>query len=239
MSNVALSRFLVAVSLFGLAVSACAVVGSPAPTDDIQRKTLIGLTFSAVCLLGTVAALRPRQCSRMMGFGQAGSPTARSSEVGWGFGIMGHHPACSPFQRHVISIRGRVFCAGCVGLSGGGIAAFGGAILYFFGDLHVWRGSLLPFWLGALGVAVGLLQFWPLKLGRRARLPANAWFAFGAFLVLAKADEMGQSLGLDLFLLVLIGFWIMTRIALAGWDHERTCGACTAPCGGRRYLSAL
>jgi len=143
----------------------------------------------------------------------------------------GHHPCCGAFRTHVLPIRSRTLCVGCLGLCVGGLAALTGAVVYFFGNWDVWGHGLLPFWLGALGVAVGLLQFWPLGLDRKAlRFLASASFALGAFLIVAKVDELAQSLALDLFMMLLVGLWILTRIALSSWDHQRICRSCTKPC---------
>ena len=241
MSTPILTRFLVASSLFGLAVSAAMTLHpQPGSTDPILRKTLIGLAFSAICVLGAIAAFRPGPCSRLARFREGVSLPAQANGSVEGVKTEGHHPCCGVFRAHVLSIRGRALCAGCVGLSIGGLAAFAGAILYFFGNSDILGHGLLPFWFGALAVTVGLLQFWPLGLDQRAlRFLANASFAFGAFLVVAKVDQLSQSLAVDLFVLLLVGLWILTRIALSNWNHQRICASCTTPCGWQAWGKML
>jgi len=233
MSSAVLTAFVVAVSLFGLAISASMVLHPPpGSVDPIPRKALVGLAFSAICIMGTFAAIRPGPCSRLAGFRKGESPPAKGDEVAAGSRTQGHHPCCGAFSKHVLRIRNRILCVGCLGLSAGGLAALTGAILYFFGNSDIWGHGLLPFWFGALGVVVGLLQFWPLELDRKAlRFLASASFAFGAFLVVAKVDEFAQSLAADLFLILLVGLWILTKMALSNWDHQRICVSCAKPCG--------
>jgi len=236
MSSTLLTGFLVAVSLFGLAVSAATVLQPPpGSADPLPRKIVVGLAFSAICVLGVVAAIRPGPCSRLAGFRSGGGPPAQANEPAAGAKNEGHHPCCGAFRTHVFAIQGQTLCVGCLGLSIGGLAALAGAVLYFFGDYDIWGHGILPFWLGAMGVAVGLLQFWPLGLDRKAlRFLASASFALGAFLIVSKVDELAQSLAVDLFLMLLVGLWILTRIALSNWDHRRICGSCTRPCGQAR-----
>jgi len=87
-------------------------------------------------------------------------------------------------------------------------------------------------------MALGFLQ---LKFGGLARSMLNAGFVLGAFLILMGIDESAASLLVDLFTIVLIVFWLFTRILLSKWDHWRICRACSIPCtvrGNTREESA-
>ena len=80
---------------------------------------------------------------------------------------------------------------------------------------------------GILGISFGLLQF-PLFKNRESplRFLLNSFFVLGAFLILVEIDTLVQSVVTDLFLILLIVFWIFTRISLSQWDHKRICYAC-------------
>jgi len=225
--------FFLCVSLFGLSiVVTLALYPPPVSENFLLRKPLMGSIFGLICIFGMLAIVFPGSCSRMIGFKgeKQQAPhvfyTAGNSK-GKKLTLRGHHSDCKNFSTHVIRIGGKTFCAGCTGLLLGGLAACVGALLYFFGDLHVGQNSLSLLWIGATGVALGLLQFSLFNIPWSSiRLFLNAFFAFGAFLILVGIDGITQNIFADLFLVVLIMFWLFTRIVLSRWDHERICKLC-------------
>jgi len=98
--------------------------------------------------------------------------------------------------------------------------------------------GMLLFWLGFTGVAVGLLQH-PLYrvLGVQngfVRVGVNVLFVNGAFLLLTGADQLVQSLSLDTYILIVILFWISTRVVMSRREHLRICAECPElSCTGR------
>lgn len=232
MSRKFIPAFFLGVSLFGLSIVATlALYPLPVSENFLLRKPLMGSIFGLICILGMLAVIFPGSCSRIIGFKGEGQQaphvfyTAGNSEEKK-LTLRGHHPNCENFSTHVIQIGDKTFCAGCTGLLLGGLAACVGALLYFFGNLHVAQ-NLSLLWISATGVALGLLQFplFNIPMGS-IRLFINAFFAFGAFLILVGIDGIAQNIFVDLFLVVLIVFWLFTRIVLSRWDHERICKLC-------------
>jgi len=225
--------FFLGVSLFGLGIAVTlALYPLPVLEDLPLRKPLIGSIFGIICVFGMLAVIFPRSCSRIIGFKREKQRaphvfyTAGNSK-GKKLTMRGHHPECKNFSAHVIQISGKTFCAGCAGLLLGGLAASVGTLLYFFGNLHVGQNSLLLLLIGATGVVLALLQFSLFNIPwSSVRWFLNAFFAFGAFLILVGIDAITQSIFVDLFLVVLIIFWLFTRMTLSRWDHERICNLC-------------
>jgi hypothetical protein len=142
-----------------------------------------------------------------------------------------HHPDCQRFSAHVVHMKGRVRCAACSGLLLGAVIALVGAIFYFFGGWQIENARSLPAVIGVLGVLAGFLQ---LRFRAYVRLTLNSLFVLGGFLCLIGIDQTFQNLAIDLFLVMLIVFWILTRIQLSQWDHSRICDCCKSPCGVER-----
>jgi membrane-bound ClpP family serine protease len=88
----------------------------------------------------------------------------------------------------------------------------------------------MGFFAVVLGVAAMVFGFIQLKSGGFARLILNMLFVLGAFLILAGMDGLIGSLSVDLFSIVLIAFWIFTRILLSQWDHWKICRRCSISC---------
>jgi len=90
------------------------------------------------------------------------------------------------------------------------------------------QNAFLAVLVGALGVILGLLQS-PLPILQNSviRLFSSAFFVVGTFLILVGIEELANRTSIDLNLIVLTVFWLMTRISLSQWDHERICSKCT------------
>jgi hypothetical protein len=59
-------------------------------------------------------------------------------------------------------------------------------------------------------------------------------FVNGAFLLLLGADQLVRSLSLDTYILIVIVFWISTRVVMSRSEHRRICAECPElSCTGR------
>lgn len=194
----------------------------------LWRKPVVGSLFGLICTFGILAVFFPTQCSAMFDFGK--EEKRRRLDVnmfafhGTSSMAQGHHPDCENFSAHVFRIKDRRYCAACTGLLLGGLISLVGTFLYFFGDWLIGQNSLQAVLIGLLGVAFGLFQF---KVRRSfVRLFLNTFFVLGAFLLLVGIDELAQNVFVDLFLVVLVVFWLFTRISLSQWNNWRICYTC-------------
>ena len=218
-----LLAFCIGVSVFGVLLMISWTNNPPTIIDDFSwRKPLIGSLFSLICILGILASIFPSRCSEAFHFGEATKDTATRQILN-----ASHHPDCERFSAHVVRINGQTRCAACTGLLLGAVIAIVGACLYFSSGLHIGNAHFLPL-AGGIGVLAGFLQ-WRFKA--YVRLALNSVFVFGAFLSLVGVDQASQNVAIDLFSVMLIVFWIFTRIQLSQWDHSRTCDSCNSPCG--------
>jgi hypothetical protein len=221
-------KYQLLVSFLGLFLLAALTLFPPTVTGDLSwRKTVIGSIFSSICILGILAVFSPNKCLRIFNIGKknktAVSDSAKLASHGTSNALQGHHPTCGNYDAHIFRIKGKIFCAACVGLLLGGLLALAGAAVYFFGDWRVAEHSSLMVLLGIVGVSFGLFQF---KFKNFIRLSVNTIFVLGTLLILIGIDELVHSLIFDLFVVSLIIFWLFTRISLSQWDHERICSDC-------------
>lgn len=216
----------------------------PAAQEEslLWRKPVIGSIFGSICVLGILAVFFPSKCLRVFDFRKekkrahygTGKPDSRQSKLvsqRGSFTMQGHHPDCGNFSTHVFRINNRTFCTSCAGLLLGALVSLVGTALYFFDGWHIGQESLLLVGVGVLGIVFGLLQF-PLFKNRPnfLRFFFNVFFVLGAFFILVGVDALFHSVTADLFLVLLIVFWLFTRISLSKWDHERICRACGLTC---------
>lgn len=193
--------------------------------DVFWRKPILGTLFGVECILGILAGLFPLKCSGLLHFGksQSKNQTMDSEET-----FQGHHPRCGQFKDHVINFRGKIFCAGCTGLIIGAIFSLSGVILYFFLEFNLSSNMFFPFWIGAAGVTSGLLQYHLFNWGGSiVHLLINVYFVFGTFLLLIAIDAITENWVIDLYLIIISVFWIITRVVLSQRDHKQMCTICS------------
>ncbi|MFW9803660.1 MAG: hypothetical protein ACFFFC_13455 [Candidatus Thorarchaeota archaeon] len=221
------------ISLVGLALVPLmltrAVMNSPM---NGMRLQIVGISFIIICLLGGIAGIRPSTCSTSLFHrSKQGEVEKHKSLHARGIARRGHHYTCDDFSMHVLNIGEHVFCAGCTGLSTGAALSILGSVLYFMMSVPLIAAEII-FWIGFGGVTVGIVQH---KIYRSVgnvdgffRFLLNVFFVAGAFMLLISADQLVGSLFVDSYILLLVLFWIYTRIAMSNSEHHRICSQCNS-----------
>jgi hypothetical protein len=222
-------------SLLGLGLLPFLLLNPP-PSFIIPFKLqLIGTTFAVICILGILAGIFPTHCSRA-GKKKTKASTEESPRDFPSANIgqiqkRGHHPTCDHYSGHVLRIHKRILCAGCTGLVSGAIIALIGTVLFFFGNAR-FISPMFTFWLGWFFAAIGLGQHYIYRILHIehgvARYLVNVLFVVGPFFLLATLIQFTDSVILGTYLLVLILYWIFTRILMSRRSHKRICAECGA-----------
>jgi hypothetical protein len=219
--------FLICVSILGIFLSVLFTFYPGGAQDHFGlRKPVIGSTFCALCLLGILASIYPKSCSRVFSFDK--DAKGQNASNAWeGLSLRGHHPACGKFSAHVLAVDNRVLCATCTGFSVGAAVCLVGVGMFFFGPVSFGPRPLIPVAVGVFGVVLGL--FHSVLPGFRrglSRFIASAFFALGSFLILASAEDAAHNTSIDLFIVLSCVLWLITDTALSRWDHRRICAKC-------------
>jgi len=241
--------FLLSISFFGFLL--IGVVSFESPTfqeGSLWQKEIIGIVYGLICIFGILAALFPNSCSQILNHKRkeghsyfkviASNDLEQGKVISQTFNVQGHHRTCRNFSSHVFHIRSRTFCASCTGLLIGGLLALAETVLYFSCNWHIGSGLFL-FALGVSGVALNMLSILLFDAWTRhlVRISLNAFFVFGTFLILVAVNEQAQNFGLNLLVIAFSVFWLLTRILLSHWRHERICNTCDIENCGFRYVS--
>jgi hypothetical protein len=221
-------KFMLFVSLFGLLTTLLLMVYPQAiGADFLLRGPLIGSTFILICAVGIVAGLSPRKCSKSFDSHISNAPLRKESKIISSVGSKAHHPACGRFSTHMIRFNRTSYCAACTGLISGASLAVATSALHFFFGFGIQGSSLLYVAIGDLGLVLGFIQF---TFKGWVRTAANAFFVLGSSLIVIEIDQQIGSFVVDLYVMCLVVFWIMTRIAISQWDHSRICLICNYQC---------
>jgi hypothetical protein len=229
--------FLLSVSFFGFFL--IGVLSKSLTSQDFSwQKETIGTVYGLICIFGILAALFPSNCLRILDLERKKKyvDLEQNNVNSQNFNVQGHHRMCGNFSSHVFHIGNRTFCASCTGLLIGGLLSLAGTILYFFCNWYIAGVSFL-FVFGVSGVALNMISillfdFWVKYL---VRVSLNFFFVFGTFLILVVVNEQVQNFGLNLLVVAFSVFWLLTRILLSQWRHERICDVCDVKnCSFRR-----
>jgi len=213
--------FLLFVSSFGLITSTSMLEQPPQPTIEIAaRRIVVGFIYGFICLGGMFAVFFPGPCSRLAGVRRFGEQYLRGLDVRATriFGILllhGHHSLGDESSTtHELQFRGKSFCASCFGLLTGAIMSLTVIVVFLFSD---WADGYLAhflYFLGLGGVALGLVPTL-LRVGARTRFVLGMIFVTGTCVMLIAMDAATASLTADLLVVLLVLFWLISRISLS------------------------
>ncbi|MGB9844466.1 hypothetical protein [Methanothermobacter tenebrarum] len=203
--------YFISVSLIGLFFLPIMVFKIPASATSHWHQLPIFSVFGLICFLGILAGIFPSK------FQKKGNKIME---------FKGHHPDCGNFSEHVIQVGDKIYCAGCSGLVIGAVISLFGVLLYLIGRLPCENMTII-FWLGFTGTLTCLLYNslfkWRISF---LNLFLNAFFVLGAFMLLIGMEKINNSLLIELYLLILIPIWIITRILSSQKAHRRICEIC-------------
>lgn len=223
--EVAIYAFLSFAAALLLLVISLAGSSASASLGTVERS-IVALAFIACCAFGIVQSIRPR-CHRpraeRRSKGQADCDRARRR-------LVGHHPDCGSFDDHVIVLRGRSYCAGCMGLAlGSSLAALAMAALIYFG----WGPESigLPILLvGFVLVGLGLVETAVHRKHQALHVVANVVLVIGFLLVVFGTAVATQNGGYGLIAIVLCLLWMDARVQISDWKHADVCESCSQGC---------
>ncbi|MCK4952422.1 hypothetical protein KAS14_01355 [Candidatus Bathyarchaeota archaeon] len=197
------------------------------------QKQLTGSLFMTICIIGILAGLAPSKCSQIIHLSrnEYSYKTEQTNSSTTTFNFEGHHPTCGKFSAHILKVGNKTYCAGCYGLVTGAIFSLIGSFTYFFVGYNVGELKILIFWLGFVGVTSSLFQYYIFAMKRGSiHFSVNVIFVIGAFLLLFGVNEINNNFILNLYLLILIVYWITTRIQLSRSAHKEICTNCDLFC---------
>jgi len=230
------SIYFILISFFGLFFLSILFFYSPTSAINYNfQKTLFLLIFLGICLLGMFAAVFPNHCIYLLNYKKGFKNQRVRNKINTNYHIRkinyeGHHPDCGKFNSHIFILTGVKYCAGCTGLFLGGFISVIGSLIYYFGYfpsyLSVINASVL-FWMGFFAVFFSLSQLIFINLKNNiVKFSSNFLLVLGCFLMLIGINSIKGSISLEIYFLILVIFWILTRIRISQYNHRLTCLEC-------------
>lgn len=217
-----LTFFLILTSIFSLILVIFLIFNENNFSKIAFHNFIVGSAFILVCFTGSIAAIYPNICGKIIAPKSNKNKFLHSKKVN----NRAHHFSCEKYHNHIIRIRSKDFCATCSGLLIGAIFGIIGSILYFSEVFYIDNISfLIP--IGVFGVFFGLFQsILPKMNSSSSRLLAGISLVLGSYFLLINIDISTRGTIVDLFFIVISIFWILTKINLSQKEHRETCLNC-------------
>ncbi|MDD1743396.1 MAG: hypothetical protein LUO85_02080 [Methanomassiliicoccales archaeon] len=215
--------------LSGIAAAMLLVVSWMGPLIDrpltFEDRSIIALAFIGSCVLGIVLSLGPRRLHSLRKKAKNDDAESIGSQT-W----IGHHPDCSRFEDHVIEIKKKKYCAGCIGLALGSLISL---IIMASYLLLPPVGVPVGQWLVVIGLFVILVCMaevaWHLA-PPIVHVLSNAAMVIGFLLVIVGTASSSEDVVFSLFAVLICFLWLDTRIQISDWKHVSTCRICGRSC---------
>jgi hypothetical protein len=221
---------LLTISLIGVLLT-IGFLTRPLEPSKTENTTVIWLIFSAICILGGMATLLPHKCSPYVTLSEK-LAVSRYSDFGTIRIVHGHHPVCDFFEDHEFRIREKIFCSSCMGLLTGSIISFLLATLRFIFKLKL--PDIFGF-ISLIFIISGLFYIPLKKVKPLSRFIINSLFVIAFSFLLIVVDKQNNFF-LDLIIICLSIFWMMTRIQLSRWSYDNICTSCEQECLSRNKV---
>lgn len=196
-------------------------------TIDIYDKLFVGGAVISSCIFGISLAVYPswprRFTKRKTPINQKSQKTTRKRR--------GHHPDCEHFRNHTITIKNKVLCAGCLGLSLGAVVSIFLMIIYILFPDGLSQTILYIFII--LGISIITLNYIEIIIPKRnafVHLLCNVFLVISFFLIVISIFQLTGNIIYGLFGVILSFLWLDTRIQLSNWRHALICKDCSELC---------
>ena len=145
--------------------------------------------------------------------------------------LTAHHPLCSHFDGHVITIRNRQFCIGCLFNTISFFGSFIALLALWFLDSSLFLRPYL-FWGGVVAVAaslfssaIGLTEHLKVKIA--AKFLLGSGFASLCMAILIIGDDLFVQIELKFILILILYLPVMTIMnGKRMWEIEKECADC-------------
>lgn len=221
----------------------------PSPTYYDVQEPIILLAFVVICIMGMIAATNPRICQNLMQFQHKQNKKINKPSLNGPINSFnrpisshnrfksisnipninirfeGHHPDCDQFEKHIIHFNGKKYCPGCTGLFFGALIAVMGCLIYYYVGLPLIYAQTF-FWIGAGLVFVSLFSIIFINLENKLKFISNLALVVGSFFIMVGILKTKNNLFMELYFIILIIIWIITRIEVSLYYHESVCINC-------------
>ena len=197
--------------------------------SSFYDKLVTGVAFCGSCLLGVSLTVRPNWMRRYISRSSP-LPQRKTTKNHAEMTFRGHHPACTPFRSHVISIRGNIRCGGCLGLALGAGASLVLFVVYLFVSPLSFLVSHVMFLTGVCLIPLSLAATKNTARHSMIRVILNFVLIVGFLFITLSILEITARPSFAMLAVLFSWLWIALRKELSLWNHHTICQSCSRTC---------
>lgn len=197
-------------------------------TNIFTEKLLVIGAFFTSCILGISLAIYPNWWKKNKKNTKY-TPNFKNLETKRSF--KGHHPDCNNFKNHIILIKNKPRCTGCLGLIIGAIVSILLIILYQIIPLKL--SINIYYILFIIGIIILFLVYGEilfLKRNRFLHIILNSLLILSFLIITLSILEITKNSIYAIITLILCILWLNTRIIISNQQHHRICNSCNKEC---------
>ena len=145
--------------------------------------------------------------------------------------FQGHHPDCYMFKNHILIIKNKTQCAGCLGLILGALTSIILIIFYLIFPLKLSINYFYMFFI--LGIIILILVYIEILFLRRNKsvhIILNTLLILSFLSITISVLEITKNMIYSILTILLCFLWLDTRIHLSNQKHKDICKNCDKEC---------
>ncbi len=197
-------------------------------TTSFLDKVFVSFAFFASCVFGISIAIYPswwRKNKQNTDHISEIQPSKKSRS------FQGHHPDCSMFSSHVIIIKNKARCAGCLGLIIGALASICLMILYLIFNIKF--PTVMNYFILIFGILLLIFVYGEIIISKRNmffHILLNCLLILTFFVITISVFELTKNPVYGLIAVIFCFLWLDTRIHISNYQHQRICASCAQEC---------
>jgi len=193
-----------------------------------KDKLFVAGAFFTSCIFGISIAIYPNWWRKNKKNTDHASDLSKGKT---GKSFQGHHPDCSMFRSHIIIIKNKPRCAGCLGLIIGSLVSIFLMTLYL---VIQFRLSIIMYYIFIIiGIFVLIFVYGEIILLKRqtfVHIILNILLIFSFLIITISVFEITKNLVYGVLTVLLCLLWLDTRIYISKYQHQRICASCKQSC---------
>jgi hypothetical protein len=197
-------------------------------TNFFEYRFIITGIFITSCIFGISLAIYPNWWRKNK---QKTNHTNNIKRPKTSRSFQGHHPNCKMFKNHIIIIKNKTQCAGCLGLIIGALASI--ILITFYLIIPLKPSININYILLIIGIIILIFVNTEILISKRNKLfhiILNSLLIISFLTITISVLEISKNLIYAVLTILLCFLWLDTRIHISNQKHQKICNSCIQKC---------